>query len=562
MTIQSCLLRGLASATLLLAISAPSTAQTGVASILYEYPGASGEHLGSAVAEIGDVDSDSRPDYVVGAVGWNNWRGQVRVLSSSRGTVLYTLEGGTAGDRFGHSIAPLGDMNGDCVNDFIVGAPLASGATPGCGRVYVYSGRNGSLLFVRDGIGANDHMGWSVASLGDLDWDGIDEFAGGAIDDDDFGLSSGSVRAWSGATGATMFTLFGTKTNQLFGASLISVGDRNNDVVPEFAVGGPSITGSADSGLVRIFSGFDRALMTTIAGSSAGDNFGISLATIGDVDNDGNTDLSIGAPQVSPMDAGFVEVHVASGGPAFLRVIGNASGDRFGARVSPAGDVNTDGVPDFVVGAPGEDLSGAQDTGSLRFFSGINGALLSARHGVEFGMQLGVAMAGASDVNEDGQPDLVVGSPGNLALTLAPGNALVISTNPLALWATDYIVSASQPSTPTLTLDVGAAYGGMTYRVLGSITGMSPQSNLGNLQLPLAADRYLKHTLASPINALIQGGSGQLDANGRAQVTFTPNAALLGPLYSGLTLYHAFVVFDALGQPLMASNPVPVTLTP
>ena len=80
--------------------------------------------------------------------------------------------------------------------------------------------------------------------------------------------------------------------------------------------------------------------------------------------------------------------------------------------------------------------------------------------------------------------------------------------------------------------------------------------------MPLVADRYFRHTLQASPNSLVQGGVGQLDLNGRAQVSFTPSAVLLSPAYYGLTFYHAALVFDAQGQPLAASNPLPVTLVP
>ncbi len=562
MTIQTCSVRLASCAGILLALTALTPAQTGPSSVLYDYTGASADHLGGAVAEIGDVDGDTRADYAVGAVGANNWRGQVRVFSGSRGTLIFALDGIAAGDRFGHSIAALPDLNGDGIDDFAVGAPLATGATLGCGKVYVCSGLDGTTIFVREGAGAQDHMGWSVASLGDVNSDGVGDVAGGAIDDDNFGSSSGSVRVWSGASSATLFNVYGFQSNQLFGSSLVDVGDRNNDGVPDFAVGAPSNSGSASTGYVRIFSGFDQSVLATINGLNSGDNFGYSIAAIGDLDNDGRTDLAIGSPQISPASTGQADVYLAAGNSFLFRVFGTGTGDRFATSLSAAGDVNQDGTADFVVGAPRADLPTAVDCGSLTIYSGSNGAQLLRHFGADVGMPVGASVAGASDVNEDGRPDIVAGSPGNLAAAFDTGGALVLSTQPLTFWATDFVVSAALPASPTLTIDLGNGYAGMNYLVLGSITGLAPKTLVGGVMVPLALDRYFRHTIAAPTNALLQGSSGQLDLNGQAQVTFTPSAALQSPAYYGLTFYHAALVLDAQGQPLMASNPLPVTLVP
>jgi hypothetical protein len=544
------------------ALPALAFAQTASSSVLYDYTGNTGDHMGAAVAELGDVDGDQRADYAVGVVGANNWRGQVRVISGSRGTLLYSLDGVAAGDRFGQSIAALPDLDGDGIADFAIGAPLATGGALGSGQVYVRSGANGASIFVRGGDGAQDHMGWAVASVGDVNGDGVADFAGGAIDDDNSGSSSGSMRVWSGANAQAIFTVSGFASNQLFGNTIVGIGDQNNDGVPDIAVGAPSLSGSASAGYVRIISGFNHAVLATINGLNAGDNFGMSIAAIGDLDNDGRTDLAIGSPQISPASTGQVDVYLASGGPALFRRFGIGIADRFGASVSAAGDVDNDGVPDFVVGAPGADMPNAIDTGSLTFFSGANGNLLFTHHGTDLGMQVGAAISGATDVNEDGIPDIVVGSPGNLAAASPTGGAAVISTRPLTFWSSEFTVSASMPTTPSLSIDVGPTYANMNYRVLGSITGLSPKTSVGGVLVPLFADRYLKHTLNMPVNALVQSGTGQLDANGRAQVIFTPSPALLGPAYFGMTFYHAALVIDAQGHPVLSSNPLPVTLMP
>ena len=551
-----------AAALFLLALPPGASAQSAQSSLLYGYDGSSGDHLGAAVAELGDVDGDGRADYAIGAVGANNWRGQVRVISGSRGTLLYTIDGLAAGDRFGHSLAALPDIDGDSIGDLLVGAPLAQGVALGSGQVYVRSGANGAALFTRGGDGAQDHMGWSVASVGDLNGDGVPDFAGGAIDDDNFGSSSGSVRIWSGANASMIATLSGYKKDQLFGSSIESVGDWNTDGVSDFAVGAPSIAASPDSGFVRVYSGFDRSILATLSGLNSSDNFGAAVANIGDLDGDGRADLAVGSPQVSPASTGQVDVYLAAGGPFLYRLQGIGIADRFGAALSAAGDVDGDGVPDFVVGAPGRDLPQAIDTGSLTFYSGANASELFTHHGVDLGMPVGAAIDGASDVNEDGRPDLVLGSPGNLAVSSERGGALVLSSEPLTFWSADFEVSAALPAPLTLAIDLGPGYAQADYIVLGSITGLAPKTTIGGVPVPLATDRYFRFTMQHPDTGMLQGGAGQLDMQGRASATFTPLSGLLAPQYFGITFYHAALVFDGQGTPIATSNPLPVTVVP
>jgi len=552
----------LGTALFILALPHAASAQSAQSSKLYAYDGSTGEHLGAAVVELGDVDGDTRADYAIGAVGANNWRGQVRVISGSRGTLIYAIDGLATGDRFGSSLAALPDLDGDSIGELLVGAPLAQGAAPGSGQVYVRSGANGGGIFVRGGDGAQDHMGWSVASVGDLDGDGVADFAAGAIDDDNFGSSSGSVRIWSGANASAIATISGYKKEQLFGYSIERLGDWNADGVSDFAVGAPSIAASPDTGFVRVYSGADRSILATLTGLNSSDNFGAAIANIGDLDGDGRADLAVGSPQKSPASTGQVDVHLAAGGPFLFRLLGSGIADRFGTALSAAGDVDGDGVPDFVVGAPGFDLPQATDTGSLICFSGADASVLFTHYGVDLGMPVGTSIDGASDVNEDGRPDLVLGSPGNLAVSTDRGGAMVLSSEPLSFWSADFVVSAAQPAPLALAIDLGPAFAQADYIVLGSITGLAPKTTIGGLTVPLALDRYFRFTLQHPENGMLQGGAGQLDLQGRATAVLQVLPSLLSAQYYGTTFFHAALVFDGQGTPIATSNPLPVTVVP
>ena len=122
-----------------------------------------GEEFGAAVASGGDLNADGHDDILVGAPGAFGSKGRVYVYCGSTSNLLSTLEGEAIGDRFGASIAMIGDVTGDGVADFMVGAPhYSSGAAQHVGRAYVYSGATGDLLLTVTGQEKNGRFGATV----------------------------------------------------------------------------------------------------------------------------------------------------------------------------------------------------------------------------------------------------------------------------------------------------------------------------------------------------------------------------------------------------------------
>ena len=120
------------------------------------------------------------------------------------------VEGDAAGDYFGWSIAPMGDVDGDGVPDLAIGAHqnLDGGHSPDPGYVRLVSGATGATIDTLQGDGTSwydgpdDHFGQAVAALGDLDGDGVSELLVGAYKDDNVTLNTGMIRVFSGATRA------------------------------------------------------------------------------------------------------------------------------------------------------------------------------------------------------------------------------------------------------------------------------------------------------------------------------------------------------------------------
>lgn len=266
-------------------------------SILWSWYGDSnGDLFGSAVIGGFDVDADGYADVIVGAPGDDNTgldSGSVRVFSGRTGGAFNTFNG-TVGSEYGSSVALVGDLTTDGKQDFAVGAPFAmNAASQVVGRVWVYDGVTGAIAWAWSGDQTGEQFGCSIAGGLDADFDGYSDVLVGAQADDFAGNDAGSVAVYSGRTGQRFTTFYGSSANDRLGCSVACLGDLTGDGVRDMALGAGAQ--AMVPGYVSVRSGMTGYELYRLLGDSNLDHLGCSVADAGDVNGDGTRDIALGA---------------------------------------------------------------------------------------------------------------------------------------------------------------------------------------------------------------------------------------------------------------------------
>ena len=377
------------------------------------------DQFGSAVTDPGDLEADGVRDLAVGAPfdnGDGKDKGAVWILfMDDNGEVDQEQEiSSTAGsfgndldddDLFGSAVAAIGDLNGDGDFDLAVGAPGNDTGGTDRGGVWILflntEGKVRDKQKIADGSGDfggdlddKDRFGSAVADIGDVNGDGITDLAVGAPNDDDgsrnagavwilFMRMDGTVDAWQKISRDVGGFDGKLSADDNFGAAVAGIGDLDDDGIPDLLVGAP---GGDDSGAERgeiwvLFLDIEGKVREEqkIADGTGGfngdldndDRFGSAIAAIGDMNDDGITDLAVGAPNDDDgsSDAGAIWILLMSTDgrvDGWQKVSASAGGfngklnanDHFGAAVTGIGDLDSRGIEDLAVGAPGDDAGG------------------------------------------------------------------------------------------------------------------------------------------------------------------------------------------------------------
>jgi hypothetical protein len=242
-------------------------------------------------------------------------------------------------------------------------------------------------------------FGAAIASIGDVDGDGISDLIVGAPASGKGAALGGEAQLLSGRGGALIREFLGSQTNGRFGCSAVGTGDLNGDGVPDLMVG------AFGEGCVYVYSGSDGALLQRLC---KGNDFGFTVSGVSDLDFDGVPDLLVGAPYLD-------KVFVFSGASQQPLYTLSRPYVRFGQCLAPLGDVDGDGAGDFAIGAPrtfdqGHHLS---EAGAIHICSGASGAILRTFLGVVFDENLGWDLRSVPDQDGDGDDDLFAASPGD-----------------------------------------------------------------------------------------------------------------------------------------------------
>jgi hypothetical protein len=318
--------------------------------------------------------------------------------------IIHEWVGETKGDQFSWIARSIGDVDGDKIKDIVTSAPTygANGQPAGPGRVYVYSGKTGKLLWTQTGQTPDESLGIGLEGAGDVNADGIPDVIAGAP-------GTNKVYVYSGKDGKLLLTLSpGTNANEGFGRSASGVGDQNGDGHADVMVGAPGSNANGQgAGRAHVFSGKNGALLLTLAGEKAGAAMGSIVAGFKDKQH---AFLLAGAPGAGPTGRGRVYVYAGlSDKPKFI-IEADETGAALGAMfTSVIGDVNGDKVPD-VYAADFPNAAKGPATGRVYIHSGADGRRLYTFTGEGPGDGFGIGSADVGDVNKDGFADLLIGA--------------------------------------------------------------------------------------------------------------------------------------------------------
>jgi hypothetical protein len=455
------------------------------------------DHAGEALSHtgFGDFDGDGIDDIILGAADADNG-GKIYIvygIDSTAGESLatsplnlmnadVTLKAENSGDQVGVSYAVIPDLNSDGKDEILVGASENDDGGSASGKVYLIYGEalsgESDIISVADvtyvGENSGDKLGFSVSAGGDINGDGIEDLLMAASFNDDNGFRSGKVYLIYGSSSLASITLDnadasfrGEANNDLAGSGLAGGADVNGDGLSDFLIGSPvNSEAFTESGIAYLMQTegsvscdrFDTLIDLSdtnlvdayIRGQTNSDIFAFEHTNVGDINGDGYDDLAIGAYSFSPTVSGSLRNNAGSVfvffGPldsgefdsstADLIIHGEVADDLLGSKVASAGDVNGDGIADFLITAHDAQNTQGYETGAVYLVYGdsswtdggahefdLTDVTSSSTGGVKilapespwgsaykvYWTEFGSGLSTAGDIDEDGYDDILIG---------------------------------------------------------------------------------------------------------------------------------------------------------
>ncbi len=417
--------------------------------IIEEFHGeAAYDNFGNDVSSAGDVNGDGYADIMVAAIQNDEGGTSAGKVSIFYGGPLrdniadVEIVGQAAKDYLGFSCSGAGDVNNDGFDDVIIGVYEDDTRGDGAGKAILLLGGN-PMDAIPDaeffGEAAGDSFGWSVSGAGNVNGDEYADIIIGASGNDQVGFIAGKAYIYYGSASldnTADVELLAKAAWDRFGKSASTAGDVNNDGFDDVIVGAFEAGNAGEAYIFLGAAAMDATADLTMTGEFLDDDFGSSVDTAGDVNNDGFDDVLIGAPVNSENGLGAGKIYVFNGGSpmnnvADVKFKGKLAYGYLGAEhsIAAAGDINNDNFADIIVAAREDDAGGNAAGRAFILFGGspMNNVADVEIIGEASEDLLGKAVSGAGDFDGDHCDDILIGATGNDEAAPAAGKAYVFA---------------------------------------------------------------------------------------------------------------------------------------